>query len=150
MANDQDQEIYNPMPVKEELERAYSAGNLNNIKSQLEEFLKEHKQDILVSVSGKYQSLSTAEFELTLETVIGLYIIQHKSINARAEIIEQKQEIEKEKWIRHQKDSSESSEEIALDWIRKYAGPWRTHRIRTILFVYEKDKHHYLSILENS
>jgi len=40
-----------------------------------------------------------------------------------------------------------TEEQIAMDWIEKYAQVWRQYRTRSIIYLFEKEKERYVEVL---
>ena len=71
--------------------------------------------------------------------------------NARRDIEEQCQEIEKEVWYegerRRRPVSPAGREEIARSWARHHASNWREWRLFQLLYVWNKNAEQYLPLL---
>lgn len=77
------------------------------------------------------------------------FVIKNRTLNATADIKEEVEEIEKAIWI----DGADNHrppnrEEVAKKWEENYAGPWRQHHILKLIYVFEKHKTEYLSLIE--
>lgn len=134
------------MSELDEIRENYEKGELNHIKKDLEHFLISHKDQIL----EHFEFLKTFHTkEITIELAVKLYIIKERSINPRKEIEDQLHEIEREKWIRGvQLGKPPDPSEVATEWARKYSEGWRSHRVTTIIFVFEQEKERYLGIIK--
>ena len=134
------------MTELEEIRERYERGELDPIKRDLVNFVRAKGAAI-----RKFKSDFNAKnprTPLTDETAIKFYILKARSINPAGEIQEQLQEIEKEKWIRGEKTGhAPDPYEVATDWARKYSPGWRSHRVTTIIYVFERDKDAYIRLL---
>jgi hypothetical protein len=84
----------------------------------------------------------------SLETAVRLFIFDKRTVDPKLDARAQLEEAAKEAWIRHEKGSKETYEEIIRDWNKNYAGAWRLHRTREILSVFNMRKEEYLRVLE--
>jgi len=129
------------MEELDEIRQKYEAGHLEPIRRDLERFLQVHRTDI-----ARFRE----EEGLADDAAITAYILELRSINHEAEVREQVEEILKEKWIRGIQQGRPPDElEVVLDWARQHGAGWRTHRVTTILYVFEREKDRYLSIFRD-
>jgi hypothetical protein len=135
------------MTELEEIAQRYADGRLDGIKRDLERFISANRARIGIFKQERAAKLRIA---LTDEIAIKQYILQHRSINAAAEIQEQLEEIQKEKWIRGVQAGCAPDElEVALDWSRSHSANWRAHRVTTIIYVFDKEKDRYSQLLND-
>ena len=131
----------------DEIRRKYEAGQLESIKEDLERFLVAHRAEIAAYRAGEERK----GLALTDESAIKLFILHHRSINPQKEIREQLEEIQKEKWIQGVRAGCPpDAQEVALEWARRYSAGWRSHRITTIVYVFERDKERYCTLLSRA
>ena len=85
------------------------------------------------------------------ECAIKFFILRTRSINPQSEIREQLEEIEREKWIQGIKfGCSPDANKVALEWARFYSPGWRSHRVTTIIYVFERNKDLCVTLLNGS
>jgi hypothetical protein len=143
------------MPDSSELEglaREYDSGQLDALKNDLVEFVRKHREDIRRlrdEYFGVMDVPPTAD-----EVAIKMYLLKSRSINPTREILDQMEEINREKWIRGvQAGCAPDPASVAQDWARLYSPGWRDHRVMAIIYVFEREKDKYLDIvrqLDNS
>jgi hypothetical protein len=135
------------MTELEEIAQKYLAGRLDHIKSDLERFITSNRVRI-----DAFRSELSARLHLALtdENAIKQFILRHRSINPAAEIQEQLEEIQKEKWIRGVRDGCAPDDQaVALEWSQKYSAGWRAHRVTTIIYVFDRDKERFIGLLRD-
>ncbi len=129
----------------DELEQEYKSGKLDQIKSDLEAFIKKHDMEIKRFV----QKLnSKMHHKISIDQGIRWYLTLNQSINHTNESKDQVEEIKKEIWYRCEEGVKKPIEEIAKDWIAKHAAGWRNHRILQTIYVYARESEKYLALLE--
>ena len=134
------------MSELDEIREQYEQGRLEPLKGDLERFLCSHRERI--RAFGVEQT--ARGLDLPAESVVKFYILRQRSINPRREIQDQLEEIQREKWIRGIQSGCEpDAQQVAADWARKYSGPWREHRLTTIVYVFEREKERFLKLLES-
>ena len=135
------------MTELEEIQQKYDKGRLDGIKRDLERFIDVHRVQI---ETFKQELTAKLHLQLTDENAIKQYILKHRSINPEAEIREQLEEIQKEKWIRGVQQGCEPDEmQVAIEWARTHGAGWRAHRVTTIIYVFDREKDRYVGILRN-
>ena len=134
------------MSTLDEIRRQYEAGQLEDIRGDLERFLRAHGSRI-----GCFRDEQRSRGkEIDDELAVKLYLIHYRSINPRKEIQDQLEEIRKEAWIRGiNSGCAPDPQEVAQDWARKYSAAWREHRVTTIVYVFEREKDRYLRLLQS-
>jgi len=70
------------------------------------------------------------------------FLLRRKSIDARAEIGMQYEEIRKEAWYRGEPDH----DRVALDWARQHAGGWRDHYALTLALILDAREQEFLAL----
>src|SRR5262245_6190254 len=132
------------MTELEEIQQKYEKGGLDHIKRDLERFIDVHRPRI---EAFKAEMTHKLHLELTDDNVIKQYILKHRSINPEAEIREQLEEIQKEKWIRGvQQGCAPDDAQVAIDWAKAHGAGWRAHRVTTIIYVFDRDKQRYVDM----
>ncbi len=128
----------------DEIRRKYDAGWFEEIKQDLERFIVAHRDAI-----AKYRAEQESRgLYLTDDASIKFYILRHRSINPLKEIQDQLEEIQKEKWIRGiQTGSCPDEQEVARDWARMHSAGWRSHRLTTIIYVFDRERDRYIKLL---
>ncbi len=129
----------------EEIRRKYETGGLEEIRADLERFIRAHRGEIL---RLREENVARRLPPLNEETAIKLFILRHRSINPRREIEEQLQEIHREKWIRGvQLGRAPDPDQVAVEWARQYSAGWRSHRVLSIVYAFEREKDRYTHLL---
>lgn len=130
----------------EQLAREFDAGRLDPIKGDLATFLRRNAESIR-RLRDEY--FGTQDVPPTADEVaVKMFILRSRSINPTREILDQLEEINREKWIRGvQSGSAPDPQAVAQDWARLYSPGWRDHRVMAIIYVFERDKDRYLSLL---
>jgi len=128
----------------DEIRVKFESGQLDSIKVDLERFLIAHREDIL-----RYRvEQETKGLAMTSEAAVKFYILRQRSVNPGRDIRDQLDEIQKEKWIRGvQSGSPPDAQAVAREWARSCSAGWRSHRVTTIIYVFERDKERYLKLL---
>lgn len=130
-----------------EIKRDYESKRLEHIKEDLAAFIKNHKQDIITFQNDKVVKDKLGN--VSEEIAIKLFIQKSRSINPKREIMEQLEEIQKEKWIRGvQLGKAPDPQDVAKDWATRYSPGWRDHRVMCIIYVFEREKEHFLNLLK--
>jgi hypothetical protein len=131
----------------DEIREDYDKGRLEEIKLDLERFIIAHRSRIERFRTDQQGKGLPA---LTDEVAIKFYIIRYRSINPAREIQDQLKEIEREKWIRGVATGCEpDAQEVALEWSKAHSAGWRAHRVTTIIYVFDRDKDRYITLLRN-
>ncbi|MCU0642537.1 MAG: hypothetical protein MUF61_03100 [archaeon] len=136
------------IPVDElrQIELNFMDGRYAHLADCLRQFLINHSSDIL-RFRGELEHREARQFPL--ESVIGLYILENKTVDMKLDMRDQKREIENTIWYEHEKGRSIPASEIEKEWVRKYAAAWRTHRTREIMYVFSQNKQEYLRLVIN-
>lgn len=133
----------------DEIRCSYEKGELDFIKADLEEFLRRHRREIkeFMALLNSKQTHSP----VTLDGAVRLFITKKQSINPVRDIQDQIREIEREKWIQgvHNQRPPEP-ETVAQNWAKCHSPGWRSHRVTSILYVFDREKEHYLSLLREN
>jgi len=129
----------------DELEQEYKSGKLDQIKSDLEAFIKKNDLEIQRFIQKVNSKL---HYKISVDQGIRWYFTLSQSINPATESKDQVEEIQREIWYRREEHSKKPIEEIAIDWIKKHASGWRSHRALQIVYVYARESEKYLALLE--
>lgn len=134
------------MPDASELEnlaREYESGQLDAIKHDLAAFVDKHAPAIR-RLRDDY--FGTTDVPPTADEIaIKMYILKSRSINPSREILDQMEEINREKWIRGvHSGCAPDPQAVAQEWARLYSPGWRDHRVMSIIYVFEREKEKYL------
>jgi hypothetical protein len=133
----------------EQLCREYASGQLDSIKEDLAAFVRRQAPAIRRLREDYFGSTSvppTAD-----EVAIKMFILKSRSINPTREILDQLDEINREKWIRGvQSGAAPDAQSVAQDWARLHSPGWRDHRVMAIIYVFERDKERYLALVRES
>lgn len=133
----------------EEIKQRYERGELDHIRRDLDLFISNRRADIL-----KFRDAFNAKNPTTPisdECAIKFFILKTRSINPQSEIREQLEEIEREKWIQGVRfGCSPDANKVALEWARFHSPGWRSHRVTTIIYVFERGKDHYVMLLNGA
>ncbi len=124
----------NPEILK--IEHDYKAGKYRLLEEKLSGFVSQHKNTI---------ELVQKRFSADRMTALKLLLLQRKSIDARAEIGMQVEEIKKEAWYRATKDY----ECIAAEWAKLHAAGWREHYTLVLGYILEVKKEKFQGLLQD-
>ncbi len=132
----------------DQLSREYERGELDSIKEDLADFLR-RQAGAVRRLRDEY--FGTANVPATADEVaVKMFILKSRSINATREILDQLDEINREKWIRGiQTGHDPDPQTVALDWARIHSPGWRDHRVMAIIYVFERDKERYLALVRD-
>ena len=132
----------------DEIRAKYESGQLDSIKADLERFIAAHALEI---ERYKREQVERGLPPISDDTAIKFFIIQNRSINPEREILEQIAEIEREKWIQGVKTGqAPDAQAVCQEWAAKYSAGWRSHRVTSIVYVFEREKDRFLRILRDS
>lgn len=130
-----------PQDELEQIEKNYAMGRYALLEEAISKFLKMHSGKIF---DFKKELEQKHKRTFSLDEAVRLYIAENKTVNFRLDMQDQKEEIMREKWIRHERNPHEPAEKIKAEWVRSYAWPWRIHRVREIIYLFERRKEEYL------
>jgi hypothetical protein len=111
------------------LEELFDAGELGNIKEHVLDFVDRHRHEIFKTAQG-------AGDEHLLEAT-RILVRNRGSIHLPSEMADQIKEINNEIWYRGEKGDFDRAK-IKEEWAMKYAGAWRTWRVREIVYVCDR------------
>jgi hypothetical protein len=134
-----------PLDELGQIEENYKRGSYSHLSDCLRQFLVNHSSRIL-EFRTRYEQKQGTPF--MLETAVALYIFDNKTVDMKLDMKDQRNEILREIWIRHEKNNRETDSEIERDWVRKYAEGWRTHRTREIMYLFSRNKENYLELIK--
>ncbi len=134
-----------PLDELKQIEDNYQRGRYNHLADCLRQFLTNHSSRI-VEFRTRYEQKQGAPFQL--ETAIALYVLDNKTVDMKLDMKDQRDEILREIWIRHERNNRETDSEIEKDWVKKYAEGWRIHRTREIMYLFSQNKQEYLGLVK--
>lgn len=133
----------------QEIVRDFEQGKLKEIEHSLATFITKNRDNILRFKNHYLEKIHKKE--VNDELAIKLYIQQIRTINPQDDIKEQLEEIEREIWYTGERlKAPPNREEVAREWVKKYAPGWRFHKILTVIFVFEKFKDYFISLLHQT
>jgi hypothetical protein len=112
------------------LQELYDAGRLRSISDHLLEFVVRHKRDILALATP---SASQEDLLAAAKVVIR----KRGSIHLPSEMADQIKEINNEIWFRGEHGDFDRSK-IQEEWAVRFAGQWRSWRVKEILYVVDR------------
>ena len=141
------------------LDDLWSRGDLADLERDLDRFIQDHLEDISHELkNGKSAALIVARRrysrgEITArqfaDVCVRMMLKGCGSCNPRRDILEQKDEIEREVAIEsercHAPVPTARREQIAQDWASEHAPHWRERRLLETLYVWNRKSHHYLT-----
>ncbi len=130
----------------EQLCREYESGRLDPIKTDLAEFLR-RQAGAIRRLRDEY--FGTVSVPATADEVaVKMFLLKSRSINPTREILDQLDEINREKWIQGvQSGCAPDPQTVALQWARNHSPGWRDHRVMAIIYVFEREKERYLALV---
>ena len=132
-------------PDYPELEAMYQQGQLDIWRGLLKRFISSSKKQIYTHRQELEQRINKP---ISLDAAVRLFITGKGSINFIAYMHAQQEEISREIWIVHEHDSNPTDDEIASNWIHDYAEMFREYHLRSVLYLYDKEKEDFLELLE--
>src|SRR5262245_16852616 len=131
----------------DEIRSKYESGQLDYIKSDLERFIIAHAPEI---EQYKRDQLDRGMPPIPDDTAIKFFIIPNRSLNPEREILEQVDQLQREKCIQGVKTGhSPDPQAVCAEWATKYSAGWRQHRVTLIVYVFEREKERYLRVLHD-
>ncbi len=119
----------------------YNCGKCKQIETDFPMFVEHHIEDVYKHFSENKQ--------LPKEIAFVQFIIKNQTLNAVADIKEEAEEIEKAIWIDGvDNNRSPNREEVAKKWEENHAAAWRQHHILKLIYVFEKQKTEYISLID--
>ena len=133
-----------PLDELGQIGEKHKKGGYVHLGNCLKQFLINHKAKIL----GFGEELEQREKkQIPLDSVIGLYILDNKTVDMKLDMHDQGEEIRKYEWYEHEKDNTIPVSKIEKDWVDKYAAAWRIHRVREIMYVFSQNKQTYMELV---
>ena len=136
------------MKETDTLQRRYDAGELDAIKEDLAQFIVVHRGEI-----GEFQKERErlGSHPVEDDVAVKLFILRQRTVNAKRDISDQLEEIQKEKWIQGvQMGREPDPDRVTMEWVSKYSASWRAHRLTSIVYVLEREKERYLELFRSS
>jgi len=140
---DQHQENLPQFTTEELLEivNEYNCGRCKQIELDFPIFIEHHIEKI-------YRHFDKNRY-LPKDVAFVQFVIKNQTLNASADIQEETVEIEKAIWIDGvDNNRSPNREEVAKNWTKKHASPWRQHHVLKLIYMFEKHKTEYLSLID--
>ncbi len=135
-------------PSLDEIKEEYEAGKLDEVEQDLFSFLKNRRNEIHDTRRDLKQKFPEDDINLTVATKA--YLMQIRSINPEYEIQKELEDIEREvKKQESLQDGNVDREEVFREWCDRYAPSWRDRHVMTIIYVFERNKQRYLSVLKS-
>lgn len=119
---------------------SYAKGELSPILKQLENFISCNKEQIL---KFKIQEEKNWDRPLDLSTATKLFILHVRSIDSRAEMLDQISQINKD--FENCFQDTQKQNIYCIDWVKKYAPIWRAFRVLAIIYVFDQNRDMLLS-----
>ncbi len=133
-------------PSVDDIEEEYEQGNLQEVEQDLSTFLDERRQKIFEIRKSLEDQFSNRHIDLAF--AVKTYILQIRSINPEYEIRKEMKDIEREVQRRQSKhDEPVDREEVVQEWCDRYAPSWRDRHVMTVIYVFERNRDKYLSII---
>lgn len=137
------------MDELEEIRQQYERGGMEAIKSDLERFIMAHRQEIRNFKERQNSRSNTVTIDDA--TAVKFFILKHRTVNAVRDIQDQLREIEREKWIQGVNTGREpDTQRVASEWALRYSPGWRAHRVTSIVYVFDREKERYLTLLNEA
>jgi len=128
----------------DKVKEKHLAGDLDEIKSQLEVFLSQNRDEFW---RFREREMKLWQKDINPFVCLKLFILEKKTINFKSEMLSQIDEIRHEVESRGQGLSPEEVNRIKEDWAKKNAASWRAHRILEIIYVLNENRELYLRVL---
>jgi hypothetical protein len=134
-----------PLDELKQIEEKHKKGGYVHLADCLWQFLINHSARI-IGFRGELEQREGKQ--IPLDSVIGLYILDNKTVDMKLDMRDQKREIENTIWYEHEKGRPIPASEIEKDWVNKYAAAWRIHRVREIMYVFSQNKQEYMELIK--
>ncbi|MFH0919303.1 MAG: hypothetical protein V1913_02990 [Fibrobacterota bacterium] len=126
------------------LKAKHDAGELEEIKQQLKQFICANRADFF---RFREREIRSWRKEIDLFICLKLFILEKKTIDFRSEMQSQIAEIEREVQRRLQTDACANPQAIKQEWTKRNAASWRAHRIMELIFVLNADRELFLNLV---
>ena len=148
--------------VLKSLEELWSQGQLRDLETDLDRFIRDNLQEIRRVMSegrGSGTEIARRRYmrgeisnDQLVDYCVRAVLRKRGTCNARRDIQDQCYEIQKEVWYEgervRQPVCAERREEIARSWARQHASKWREWRLLQLLYVWEKKAGEYVKLLQ--
>jgi len=149
--------------VLKSLEELWTQGQLRDLETDLDRFIRDNLQEIRRVMSegrGSGTEIARRRYmrgeisnEQLVDFCVRAVLRKRGTCNPRRDIQEQCFEIEKEVWYEgeraRQPVCAERREEIARSWATQHASKWREWRLFQLLYVWEKKADLYVKLLQH-
>lgn len=132
-----------PLDEFAQIEQAHSCGALAKLETALERYMTGRGETVRLF----HQQMQTTAPDATLDAAVCAYLLSSNTLTLQEDMEDQREEIKREFWYRGEKGDHDHAA-IANEWITKYAGGWRKHRMRTLLWLYQHRREHYVALLQ--
>ena len=124
----------------------YDNGELDYLKDDLFRFLATNKKSIRA-----YQQQMSARTGKNIDdsTAVKIFLLKVRSVNPIRDMQDQTKQMATDK-IRFQQNGSKniSDEDFARIWAEQFSPIWRSERVTTLIYVFERNKHFFLKALD--
>ena len=114
------------------------------IKNQLVSCLQRNKKEFFEFWDKEKKAWQK---DIDAFTALKLFFLEKKTIDVRAEMFSQIEEMSKELDRRLKADPNADPNQIKLEWTRKNAASWRAHRILEIIYVLNDNREMFLGMI---
>jgi hypothetical protein len=128
------------MTELDEIKKGYESGYLDPIKSQLEKFIRKHKDDI---IKFKQQEENLWKHSMDLAAAVKLFILKIRTIDMHAEMADQVKALET---VASNKPAHIDTNSAHMDWVHSHAKGWRGYRVLAIIYVFDKNRDRLLKV----
>jgi hypothetical protein len=128
----------------DKIKEKHSAGELEDIRLQLENFLSQNRDAFW---QFREREMKLWQKDINPFVCLKLFILEKKTINFRSEMLSQIEEMRHEVASRGHGLSPEQVNGIKEEWARKHAASWRAHRILEIIYVLNENRELFLRVL---
>jgi len=139
-----DERLADVIPSDElaEIVQEYASGGLSKLETAMGAYMPRRRADVL----RFYEQMRTTAPDATLDAAVCAYILSSNTLTPREDMEDQREEIKREVWYQGEKGNYDHAA-IMSEWITTYASGWRQHRMRTLLWLYQRRREQYLGML---
>jgi hypothetical protein len=143
------------------LEDLWQRGHLRDLEDDLDRFIRDNLTEIrrtlqegqgggLGIVRRRYNQGEISDRHL-VDFCVRSVLRRKGSCNPRKDILEQRDEIEKEVWYEGERRQApvpaDIRNQIAVMWCKDHAGNWRDWRIFQLLYIWDKKAENYVQMI---
>jgi hypothetical protein len=122
------------------IKASYEKGELDGLKSQLLNFVKTHKAELL---RFKAREEELWQQPLDMATAVKLLLLHVRSIDVKAEMHDQIKAMKAARGRRQDLDDDAAF----IAWIREHSPGWRGFRVLAFIYVFERNREQLLSAI---